>query len=138
VDLIDALKVHMGPEYSFQLNRISEGGIVIKGPGERHPTAYKCFRFRLREYGKWPQISDDTMDRWRLDAPMAIWSPPISPTGKVGKIVGFLFLKAFHGAPVWTPTELQHVAGAFADVGIRCTGVRISVDRLTKVGDLGV
>lgn len=119
VDIVDRLNERFGDGYVFNPEPITEGGIEMT----TWPNAvqdlnayktFKTFRFHIepRSCGGWPTIRSTTMDQWRSNPPAVIWADP--------KLRGCVFLKAFHGAPVWTCDEVTIVMEVLTSVGLKC------------------
>jgi hypothetical protein len=138
VTLVDELSKNFSKEYSFALERISEGGICMTTwPGNKFPADYlalKTFRFHTSPNGgQWPKIADDTLQRWQEGNEQIIWYSQIKPT----KVAGAVYLKAVRGAPCWTSDEVALVVKALTAAGFKCTKTKIPKKRLCEYGDSG-
>jgi hypothetical protein len=134
--VIENLEAEFGPGYSFVPEPISEGGIEMTSwPGipAEHRGMLKTVRFGgNNSHGPgWPWISDTTLQSWRNDqAATNVWQ----------RAKGTFVLKAFHGAPVWTPEEVRKLVSAFEGTGFKCTKTKISAKKLRSIdndNDLG-
>jgi hypothetical protein len=102
----------------FKPEGISEGGIVFKFNNSENKW-YKSVRLCLNEYddgrnrnGEWYWINDNVMDEWSDNNDIIL--------KKNSKF--HIFLKSFHGAPVFTLDELKIWEDCFNKIGISKTG----------------
>ena len=148
IELIGLLRLEFGPNYDFEPESITEGGIImtnwpgkIEGryPDERQPP-YKSLRFHLEDYGSWPCV---TLHDWSEKEPEIIWSQHmkirdcehrhkfrevcmcVGPAFRLkrgqfkwGSMKGTTFLKAFYGAPAWSRGEIHAFKRALVSVGM--------------------
>lgn len=124
--IIEVLTSVFGEGYEFQPEPISEGGIIMtKWPGKE---GFKTIRFNFgrQTNSKWPWVTDGA-----FAGTTTIWD-------KVGleKYKGGTYLKAFYGAPVWTPEEVQHVVHAFDAAGFVC--LKSSIPGKKKLRETGL
>ena len=141
MNIINHLKAEFGPEYDFEPERITEGGIeVTRWPGKT-PGMYRSMRFGWYGYGSWPSIKRDQGELWVVEPEKIIWSPHnfekecehrwdtcycVQNAGVwIGKrkkkwpvMKGALVIKANDEAPHWTKREMKLVKQIFADVGL--------------------
>ena len=102
-------------EYSnlceFEPEGITEGGIVYKFKDGSDNNLYKTVRLRVNSgasNGKWYWINENVMSEWSESNDM------IFDTNKKFTI----FLKSFHGAPLFTLAELKIWEVCFNEIGI--------------------
>lgn len=126
VTLIDTLSELFGPGYVFEPEPITEGGIVMTSwpnkestPKKGNNDCYKSFRFHFPDHGKWPFIRRNTLESWRNTEAEPIWSPKVHQVKKktVTELIGATWLKAFNGAPCWTPEEIDRFVLALEEIG---------------------
>ena len=120
-NIIDELETSFPDGYKFVPEPISEGGIRFEDWPGKTQEMYKSFRFKNYNSckGQWPWIDEnprDTLNKWREKEPQIIWEHP--PKRIVLNCSSYL--KAFHGAPVWTIEETEKFKTAFRNVGIKC------------------
>lgn len=134
VSIIDHLQGDFGAGYRFTPEAITEGGILfVDWPGRREGE-YKTLRICLHGSGDWPWVSDLTLDEWRTGPEVVLW--------RIDRdlnrfLEGGTFLKAFYGAPCWTPVELRRFRDAFLAAGVKCLKKIPSAKKLRAVGELG-
>jgi hypothetical protein len=144
VNLIDELHQRFGPGYTFVPEPITEGGIKLTTWPNKKPQAYKTVRFKIgtgQGSGSWPQIGPNTLEQWRQQPEMMIWSFPRNTfvVRHSNQVTGCLYLKALYGAPCWTPTEVEQISEAFRTVGFVVNRMtQQDLRQLRKTGDLGV
>lgn len=139
VDFVDALSERFGPGYEFKPEPISEGGIEMTSwPGKDDPRAYKTVRFHM-VHGQWPIIQRDTLDQWRINPPVEIWTlPPRLGRDRAHTLEGSTFFKAFYGAPCWTRESAGLVMDALNSVGFKCIKSSLPKNKdLQSFGELG-
>lgn len=154
VRLVEALQRHFGPGYEFRPEPITEGGIQMTAwPGKHDPSAYKTVRFHVESnckgHGSWPWIDEGTWREWcenvHLGLETPIWylsSAANMQRGKkkkrASKLIIDTFLKAFHGAPCWTPESIGLLINAMEAVGLTRRRSRLPKKKdLKTIGDLG-
>jgi hypothetical protein len=100
----------------MQPEAISEGGMVMTGLDNKE--WYKTMRHATY---KWEWINDDTYDKWKSSDEI-LWN-----AGTKSKYASHqpstvtTYLKAFHGAPVWTLEELNIIKEVFEEYGFKVT-----------------
>ncbi len=130
--LCTAFANRLGPGHVIIPEAIREGGLEwLDWPGKL-AHEYKAVRFvTMDRQWKWPHVDSagtrQALTDWEQQPPRAICGPN-------GIAEATFFFKAFHGAPVWTFQELQHLQGACLDVGMWCE----LLPDLVQHGDLGV
>jgi hypothetical protein len=102
-------------EYSdlceFEPEGITEGGIVYKFKDGGDDNRYKTVRLRVSSGcsgGKWYWINENVMSEWSESNDM------VFDTNKKFTI----FLKSFHGAPLFTLAEIKIWEACFNEIGI--------------------
>lgn len=111
--IISKLNKEFGSEYKWEPEPITEGGIVCTNWPGKEEGQFKCIRFNAK-YGRWPHISKDIIDVWENSKEEQVIWP--KQTEK-----GWLYLKAYYGAPCWTLHELKIFMRIFETVGIHCS-----------------
>jgi len=92
------------PQYTFELEPISQGGIRVKYPDPS--AAFKSFRFSFRN---WPYINPDgTVKSEKLDEPLV--------SNSDGELT--TFMKAFRNASSWTVDEILCVDDILREEGL--------------------
>ena len=95
----------------FEPEGISEGGIVYKFQNECDKNWYKSVRLCVTHGcsgGKWYWVNENVMTEWSESSDI------IFDTNKKFTI----FLKSFHGAPLFTLAELRIWEACFNEIGI--------------------
>ena len=95
---------------NFTPERITEGGIVYNYKDNN--TFYKSVRLCLRNSGKWYHIKDNVMTEWGNSNDIIL--------EENNKIT--IFLKSFHGAPLFTIDELKIWEDIFNLIGLKRIG----------------
>ena len=95
---------------TFEPEPITEGG--IKFIFKDNSSWYKSVRLRLCNKNKWPWITATVMNDWKDNTDILLHEQD--------KIT--LFLKSFHGAPVFTIEELQLWEECFNKIGLVTVG----------------
>ena len=93
---------------TFEPEPITEDGIIYKFINNN--TWYKTVRFNL--YVKWDWIDENVMTMWNKNKDILLRD----------KQKMNLFLKSFHGAPVFTLDELQIWESCFNEIGLKKVG----------------
>jgi hypothetical protein len=100
----------------FAPEPITEGGIVYKfNETDTNNKWYKTVRFHYfpgESQYTWPRIGMDVMEQWNENSDVLF--------SKNNKIE--LFLKSFHGAPVFTQDELKIWEECFNQIGMKRIG----------------
>ncbi len=133
VDFIDALAQRFGDGYVFELEQITEGGIQMTSWPEKKDlaNALKTLRFELGCKG--PVIKSDTLERWRNEPSIAIWTAK-----RDEKLKGAIGLKAMQGAPCWTKREVSLIMDALNTVGFKCLKSSMPTNEdMKSFGELG-
>jgi len=154
VRLIEEMHREFGPGYTFVPEPISEGGVQMVHWPNISATAkseghYKTFRFQWNGDGeeKWPWIEDPAtvVTRWSAAPDVPIWASVEPRRGicvdRKPQLRRFgIFLKAFHGAPCWTLSEVKSLANAFQRAGFRVvvSSLPKGEKKLHKFGDAGL
>jgi hypothetical protein len=135
VELVHELQRRFGEGYEFGLEPITEGGIQMTswpGKEEGHVYALKTMRFQMSQ-DNWPRIEKDTFSNWEENDPVVLWQEK-----KEAKLRGALYLKAFYGAPCWTPLSVTHIVNALQSVGFKCAKSSVpKKSRMENYGNLG-
>jgi len=115
-------------DYSFNPERISEGGIVFNNFNNKEK--YKTMRlyFLDKQHGNcvkslYGRITDDTKDEWKENNEILVGKNLYLGT----------FLKSFRDAPKWTNDELKIFIQCFNDAGL--TIYKIPTKRELKILD---
>lgn len=118
--ICDALESRLGVAVAPDCS--SEGGLTLTHP-HAPPGSLKTVRFHADGAGGWLRIAPDA---WRgVDPSTVVFArrcrvpQPGERWSEVSRLSITLFLKAFHGAPLWTKTELTEVATAFRGRGFQ-------------------
>lgn len=132
--LCDAIRIKTDYTFVVRPDPITEGGIkFIDWPGKTE-SMYKTIRFHLAKgVARWPWINETTYDKWKDPAIPAEnifipdedehtckylnMQPPSRKKTNVPEIRFSFCLKAFHGAPCFTPSEIMIVARCLKDQG---------------------
>lgn len=112
ISIIDRLGEVFGDGWTFDLESVCEGGIIVEEWPGKTSEMYKSLRF------------DDSVNKWPGGyAPRTAWEnnadvvwPAMSIRPRTDWSTSFL--KAFHFAPPWTTEELKLIAGVFEEFGI--------------------
>lgn len=119
VDLCRDLSLTFGRGYAFCPEPITEGGILMERWPEKKPNDYKSIRFHPRgkdQNDRWPRIEKDTLKNWNTGPNKMIFRsklPPEPSSKKTCELYIDTFLKALHGAPVWTRDEVSKLSTCF-------------------------
>jgi len=112
----------------FEPEPITEGGIVFKF--KDHNTWYKSVRLcvsRNPSHGKWYRINNNVMSEWKGNNDIIFDQNNIFT----------IFLKSFHGAPLFTLDEIEIWEQCFNQIGIINVGKYPSKKKLiTKMGNI--
>lgn len=111
------LQEKLGAGYKIMPEAITEGGIEFVDYPNKKKDEYKSMRMRSSCNGVgrrgWTQIPMDfKLEDWKNnnDSLYTLFEGE-------KKLQISTFLKAFHGAPVWTKEELLHIADIFQEFG---------------------
>lgn len=105
IKIIDEINAAFGEGYEFDLEPITEGGIIWRQWPGKLPGHFKTFRLCIRD---WPDIAPS----WKI-----IWQNNTEVVLKSGEI-HFTTLKAFYGAPAWTMEEVEKFRSVLAKHGL--------------------
>ena len=109
-------KMFNSNEFKFEPEPITEGGIIMVNFPNKDDEMYKTIRIQLgfmNNRDKWPWIQNEMIEKWE--------SEPESKIITKDEIIS-TFLKAFHGAPVWTIEELEIFENCFSEIGLKRKG----------------
>lgn len=142
LEVLENLQGEFGSDYKFDLEAISEGGIIFTEFPNKTNQSYKSLRFHLYEYEVgYPVIKSSYLETIKSNEDFVIWKCPKHHSDKSKRkntIIGSTFLKAFHGAPVWTKCEIDLFRNAFERAGFQVTDYsRLTNKHLCSYGVLG-
>lgn len=121
VVLCDDLNKTFGDGYDFRPEAINEGGILFHDFPGKSGNMYKTIRFSSGRTPRWPIINQQSvMDDWKENDTQIFVSNNFYEERYATKIS--TFLKAFHGAPCWTKSELEKFEKCFESVGFKKYG----------------